>query len=225
MAQYDSADLLARTKRLAKRPPVDEDIDDPTWYVKLEEAQTYWMGQFAAMFPELNYGAPELMTTADAGETYTLASEPLGGHLEIRATRNGVLLIAGPDWSETADYTIESGGQVIRMPSKRKRTFGDGPYARYVKAPGLLSAAVQPVMKPAWARLLLPPRACYLFAIEGALRDPNYYRAQEQRLWAGDPDIAGDSGFLGTLKTQHFTAGMASVVSGDQPWYRNPDMR
>lgn len=223
MAQYDSADLLARVKLMAKRPALDEDITDAQWYIYLEEAQTEWMALLAAHVPEFNYSAPELMTTPDLGETYTLAAEPLGGHLEIRASRDGVVLNSGPEWSENADYTPE--GQIIRIPSRRRRIFSNGPYARYVKAPGLLSAAVQPVLKPAWCRLLLIPRACFKWASAGGVRDPSYYDAIEQRMWAGDPDKAGDVGFLGTLKTQHFTSGMAAVASHDQPWYRNPDMR
>lgn len=225
MAQYDSVDLLARTKRMARRPTVDEENTDANWYERLEEAQTYWLGQLAAQVPELNYGAPELMTSADGGKTYTLGTEPLGGHLEIRATRNGILLIEGPEWSETADYCWE-GSKTIRIPNNRSRTFGDGPYARYVKTPGLLSAAVQPVLQPPSARLLLPPRACVIWALEGpVVRDPSSFLKTEQMMWSGDPDKPGDTGILGVLKTRAFTAGMAAVARGDEPWYRNPDMR
>lgn len=221
MAQYDSADLLARVKFMAKRPAQDEDVTDPQWYIYLQESQTEWMARLAAIAPEFNYSAPELMTTADLGETYTLAAEPLGGHMEIRATRNGVVLNAGPDWSENADYTAE--GQIIRIPSKRRRTFGDGPYARYVKAPGLLDGTNPPVLKPAWCRLLLIPRACIKWASSGGVRDPSIFQDEEDRLWVGEPE-RGIPGFLETLKTQHLTSGMASVATHDQPWYRNPDM-
>lgn len=223
MAQYDSADLLARTKRLAKRPGNDEDTTDADWYVRLEEAQTQWMGVFASLAPEQNYSAPELLATLDGGFTYQLASEPLGGHLEVRASRGGQLLIPSTDWG-SGDFVIE--GQTIRIPNGRSRAFSNGPYARYVKAPGLLTAAVQPVLKPAWCRLILPPTACYLHALEGGLRDPNFYLKLMQHRWAGDPDIAGDGGMLQTLKTMYFGAGMAAVASSlDMPWWRNnPDL-
>jgi hypothetical protein len=222
VAQYDSADLLARVKRLAKRPGIDEDTTDAEWYVRLEEAQTKWMAQFAALVPEQNYAAPELLTTADAGLTYQLGTEPLGGHIEIRHGRDGQLLIPSTDWG-TGDFVFE--GQTIRMPHGRARTFDQGLYARYVKAPGLLTAGVQPVLKPAWCRLILPPTACYLHALEGGLRDPNFYLKLMQDRWAGDPDLAGDTGMLGTLKTQYFAAGMASVATLDMPWWRNnPDL-
>lgn len=223
MAQYDSADLLARTKRLAKRPATDEDIADADWYVKLEEAQTKWMGQLASLVPEVNYGPPELLTTSDAGLTYDLVSEPLGGHLELKASLTGITLLPGTDWG-SGDFVIE--GQKIRIPGGRRRTFPGGPYARYVKAPGLLSAAVQPVLKPAFCRLLLPPTACLLFALEGGgIRDPNYYRSLIQTLWTGDPDMPGDGGFLQVLKTQYFAAGAASVADASGDWWRgNPDL-
>ena len=221
MALYDSPDLLARTKRLAKRPTSDEDITDAQFYIYLQEAQTHWMAQLASLVPESNYGAPELLTTADNGYTYTLTSEPIGGHLELKASLTGTPLLPSTDWG-SGDFVME--GQTIRIPGGRTRTFTAGPYARYVKSPGLLDGSNPPVLKPAWCRLLLPPRACYLFALEGGVRDPNPYRALEQKLWAGDPDFAGDGGFLQALKTQYFGAGTQAVAGQSGYWWQNPDM-
>jgi hypothetical protein len=222
VAQYDSADLLARCKTLAQRPTTDEDMSDATWYGFLEEAQTYWIGQLAAHVPEVMYDAPELMTSSDGGETYTVASYPLG-HMEIRASRNGALLRPGPEWDEAADYTQE--GQTIRIPGGRTRSFSSGPYARYVKVPGLLNGATAPVLRPAHMRLLLVARACYLYALRGGYRDPTPFLQLEQKLWAGDPNLAGDTGYLGQLKTQYFGAGMAAVRPLDDAWWRgSPDL-
>lgn len=221
MAMYDSADLLSRVKVDAQRPATDEDVTDAIWYQFLEEAQTYWIGQFAVHAPEVMYGAPELMTTSDSGATYTVASYPLG-HMEIRSSRSGPLLRPGPDWDPNSDYTPE--GQIIRIPDGRRRTFTTGPYARYVAAPGLLSGAVAPVLKPAHMRLLLVPRACYYYALRGGHRDPTPFLQKEQKLWAGDPNLSGDTGFLGQLKTQVFGAGMAAAHGGDAPWYMSPDL-
>jgi hypothetical protein len=119
------------------------------------------MGIIATHCPELNYGAPELMVTADAGKTYTVASYPLG-HMEIRSARDGYLMRPGPEWDENSDYTPE--GQTIRIPGNRTRTFSAGPYASYVPVPTTLDGSTAPVLKPAFARLLLIPRACYLYA-------------------------------------------------------------
>jgi hypothetical protein len=222
MALYDSADLLARTKRLARRPGTDEDITDPIWYEKLAEAQVQWMGELAALVPEPNYSAPEQLTSPDGGFTYTLAAEPLGGHLELRATRGGLVLLPGTDWGD-GDFVLE--GQIIRIPGGRSRSFPNGPWARYVKAPGVLDATNQPVMKPAFARLLLPPTACYLFALEGGIRDPGHYEKLMQERWSGNPNLPGTGGILQTLKTQFFAAGQAAVVSANLPWWRNnPDL-
>lgn len=224
MAQYDSADLLARCKATAQRPATDEDMSDVQWYSFLEEAQTYWIGQLAVHVPEVMYGAPELMTTPDAGATYTVAGYPLG-HLEIRSARNGYLLRPGPEWDEASDYTQE--GQIIRIPGGRTRSFGTlGPYARYVPVPGVLNAGAAPVMKPAHMRLLLVARACYLYALRGGYRDPTPFLQLEQKLWAGDPNLLGDTGYLGQLKTQYFGSGMAAVAQNDNAWWRgSPDLR
>lgn len=224
MALYDSADLLARCKLDAQRPAIDELMSDTSWYIYLQEAQTYWVPQIATHFPEVMYGPPELMTTADGGQTYTVSGYPLG-HMEIRASRNGVVLLPGPEWDESSAFTQE--GQIIRIPAGRSRVFPNGPYARYVKVPGLLDASNQPTLKPDFCRLLLVVRACYYYASRGGYRDPTPFEQKEQKLWSGDPNLAGDVGFLGALKAQYFGAGQAAVSQqADPAWWRGtPDLR
>lgn len=219
MAQYDAADLLARVRTDLQRPEVSEDNPDALFYQYLEEAQVYWAGQFAVHAPEVLYSPPEPMTTADGGLTYTTANYPIG-HMEIRHGRGGALLTPGPDWDDRADYTPE--GQTIRMPGGRARTFPQGLYARYVAVPGLLNEDNEPTLRPPHMRLLLVPRACYYYATRGGYRDPAPYLLKEQKLWGGDPNLAGDTGFLGQLKTQVFGSGVAAVRGGsDQPWWRS----
>jgi hypothetical protein len=226
VAQYDSADLLARTKLLAKRKAMvsDEDVTDTDWYIYLEEAQTEWMVTLASLIPEPNYTL-EQMTTADGGFTYTFAggAEPIGGHLELRSGRNGALLVPSTDWGN-GDFVME--GNLIRIPAGRSRQFSNGLWARYVKAPGLLTAGVQPVLKPAWCRKLLPPRACIKWALAGGLRDPAPFKMEEQRVWGGDPDLLGDTGVLGALKTQYAFSGVQAVQAYNAPdwWNGNPDL-
>lgn len=222
MAQYDSADLLARVKLFANRPVTDERISDPTWYTLLEEAQSYWLPQIAVHAPELNYVAPELMTTADGGLTYTTLLEPLS-NVEVLATLHGPPLTPGPFWGP-GDFCRE--GQIIRMCYGRARQFGGlGPYARYVPVPGLLDATPgnEPVLKPAYMRLLLVPRAAYLFSAQGGTLDPTYCLQAEQRLWSGDPNLAGDTGYLGRLKTSDWNGGAAAVRGDSGLWYMNAD--
>lgn len=225
MAYVDSADLLARTKALAQRPTTDEDMSDAQWYLFLGEAQVYWTTQIATHVPEAMVSAPELMSTSDSGATYTVASYPLG-HMEIRSARNGYLLRPGPEWDENSDYTPE--GQTIRIPGGRTRVFSAGPYARYVKMPTLLDGSTPPTLKPDFCRLLLPPRACYIYATRGGYRDPSPYLLMEQKMWGGDPDLPGDVGYMGALKAQYFGSGQAAVTSGpfDDAWWRgSPDLR
>lgn len=220
MAQYDSADLLARAKALAKRPPVDEDVGDAAWYIFLEEAQTEWMTTLASLCPEPNLTLEQL-STSDGGLTYTFASEPIGGHIVLRSGRNGQVLLPSTDWG-SGDYVIE--GQTIRMPNGKARSFSSGIWGWYVKQPGLLSAAVQPVLRPAYARKLLVPRACIKWALSGGLRDPSPYKMAEQRVWAGDPDLMGDTGVLGALRTAYSFSGAQAVDALGADWWRSPDL-
>ena len=215
MAQYDSADLLARTRRALRLPVLDQPEIDTSLYQALEEAQTHWMGILAALVPEANQGAPELLTTSDGGFTYTLASEPMGGHLELRAARDGVMLVPSTDWG-SGDFVME--GQTIRIPGGRQRTFTGGPYARYIKAPGILDATNPPVIKPSYIRLLLVQRAAAIYARNSEGRNPQPYLDEEMRLWQGVRRL-GQIGFLETLKTQFFGAGAQSVVHDPSPWY------
>jgi hypothetical protein len=214
VAQYDSADLLARTRRALRLPALDQPEVDASLYQALEEAQTHWMGRLAALVPESNYTI-EKLTTPDGGLTYTLAAEPMGGHLELRAARDGVMLIPSTDWG-SGDFVME--GQVIRIPGNRTRTFADGPWARYVKAPGLLDATNPPIIKPSHIRLLLVQRAAAIYARNSEGRNPQPYLDEENRLWQGDRRL-GEVGFLDQLKTQYFAAGAQSVVNDGSPWY------
>lgn len=216
MAQYDSADLLARTRRALRLPALDQPEVDAAIYQALEEAQTHWMAVLAALVPEANYTI-EKLTTSDGGYTYgPMAGEPLGGHLELAGTRGGQPLFPSTDWGY-GDFVIE--GQSIRIPGNRTRTFSDGPWARYVKAPGLLDATTQPVIKPAYIRLLLVQRAAAIYARNTEGRNPQPYIDEETRLWQGDRRLGG-IGFLDQLKTQYFGQGAQSVVHDGAPWYQ-----
>lgn len=216
MAQYDSADLLARTRRALRLPSLDQPEVDVALYQALEEAQTHWMGILAAMVPELNYGPPELLTSSDGGFTYNLSSEPLGGHLELRSSRGGSVLLPSTDWG-AGDFVLEGG--VLRIPNGRSRSFGaTGPYARYVKAPGVLDATNPPVIKPAFIRLLLVLRAAAEYAMHSEGRNPQPFLDAEARLWGGDPRL-GSVGFRDTLKTQTFASGAQATTGDGGPWY------
>jgi hypothetical protein len=219
MAIYDSADLLARLKAKLKRPATDEDLLDPAAYILLQEGQTYWVEQIATHFRSQML-TRELMTTADGGLTYTLSADPLG-NVEIMSGLSGSPLSPSADWGD-GDFVAE--GRTIRFPFGRVRTFAAGPYAFYVKAPGLLDAATQPTLQPARARLLIVAHAAIIYCTNGGFRDPTPFKVEEQAIWCGDPALAGDTGILGSLKRQYFNSGAVASVRDDRGWWQNsPD--
>lgn len=220
MAQFDSVDLLARVKQDLQRPSIDEDVTDTLLYVYLEEAQLYWMGQVSAHWPELNYGAPELMTTSDSGRTYTVAAAAIFGKMEVRNGQNGPPLLSGPDWADTTGFVQE--GKTARMPrgvARPAMTF----YARTVTVPGLLNAATAPVLLPTWLRLILVPRACAYYCLRGGHRDPAPYFQKEKLLWQGDPALPDDTGLVGMLKQMTFSSGAGPVDAAGNPWLVQQD--
>ena len=219
MAQYDSADLLLRTRTDLQRPSVDEDATDTVLYGYLEEAQTYWVGQLAASWPEPMYGTAELMTTSDSGRTYTVVGTAIG-KMEVRNGQNGPQLMSGPDWADMTGYVQE--GKTIRMPRGVARN-GLTLYARYVTMPGVLNSSNQPVLLPTFLRLLLPSRAAAYYCLRGGHRDPSPFFQKEQRLWQGDPSLPDDKGFAGLLKQQYFLTGAGPVDAAGSPWLVQQD--
>lgn len=208
MPQWDAPDILARTKALAFRPSVDAEMADADWYKVIGDSQAYWHDLFSTHFPWLLYTAPTLMTSADAGLTYTFPSGVHPKKAQIFDTIGGRLLIPGSYWNTDADYVWE--GSKIRFPRNRAGTFGDGPYARYIVPPGLLDGATAPVLQPDWARILIPPRACIFWSERGGVRDSSPYEKIENDLWYGDPG-RGKVGILGTLKTQSPFGGAEAI--------------
>lgn len=225
MALYDSADLLARCKRLAARPATDGDkgptdaTADDLWYAFLTDAQLIWVREMATHVPSQMY-TMEKLTTADAGLSYDFAAEPLGNY-EIRESPTGKLLLPGPEWDPGYDFV--PAGQKIRFAGQKAKQFTNGPWARYVKVPGVISAAAEPTLSPTHARQLLVYRACILWAQRGGLRDPAPYQAEEDDTWYGDP-LKGRVGLLGALKQQAFLAGGEAVPGiGSGDWWRYID--
>ena len=160
MANFDSADLLSRTRALLNRPDTDEGLSDAQLYVLLGDAQRRLMTLLAFHAPESNYGAPTLLTTADSGTTYTFGTDadsanicPIG-HIELRESKTGAMIPPASEWDvSTLAFLFNS--DVIRWPGQKSRTFADGPYARFVTPPGLLNASTAPVLKPLYARQLI----------------------------------------------------------------------
>jgi len=217
VATWDSVDILARCLREAKRPAIDASTSDAEWYQRLSEAQDTWLAIFATHCPHVLVSAPELVTSSDGGLTYNLAYFPLGG-VELRHGRGGPLLVPGPEFSADADIVVE--GQRLRIPSGQTRTFANGLYARYVRTGATtIDAATDPVLSPAYARILLVHQAVANWASEGGLRDPTPYLSKLQKSAWGDPMNPGDVGLVGALKTQYYAQGNLAG-SGTADWWR-----
>lgn len=212
MALWDRAWMLAEAKALLNRPSSDLGMSDTIWYQFLTTGQAKWFEIIAAHAPHVLYAAPELLTTADSGATYTFASTPFpGGSIELRASRSGQVLSIGPEWDDSVDFTWE--GDKLRVPGGRTRTFSGGPYARYIAAPSAIDASTEPTLKPPAARRLIVFDACAQAAVRMGSHDPAVFRDMEQRAAWGDPHSPGDVGIVGSLKTQVFPG-----VPADRWW-------
>lgn len=211
MATWDSADLLARCKRYANRPAVDESFSDEDWYALLTEAQQEAVQDIVTRVPNAMTGAPVQLTSSDGGVTYSfgVGVQPLG-HIELYTDEDGSELVAS-SWADAeGDFVVE--GSTIRMPANLARTFtsGGGPYARFVTMPTELSASTEPTLKPEWARALLVFGALIKWASIGGLRDPSDWEKQYAALFAK---------VCLSLKTQYKNRNAPARVIGGRPWW------
>lgn len=217
MALYDTADLVARFKRLARRPVNDAALETTDIYRYLTDGQLYWLGQFMNHFPRLNWETWEKMTAAADKKSFTFDTTPLGSVEVYASERGGPPLRAGAPWDMTADFYWD-GQDTIRIPGDRPREFANGPWARFVPRPPDIAANVEPILQPLEARLLIVYHAASQWAHEGGLENPETFEDLADSLWNGKRP--GDNGLLGTLK-QRFGS---SSHGGYNPWYKSLDL-
>lgn len=214
MARFDSADLLARCIRIAKRPDTDREMEPADWYSHLADAQDHWAGVFATLFvPGPMHSAFTQMVTADGGKTYTIpgVTEILGVPV-VRDAQYGAIL-------DTQAYILD--GATLRLPYNAGFNFA--PWIRAVAKPSEISASVQPVLLPDYARILLVYRACVLWASSGGLRDPAFYENLELKAWHGQPET-GEPGIRDRIALQYFPGDLElQEAFGTNVWYRNLD--
>jgi len=217
MAAWDSPDLLARCKRLAKRPTTDAQVADADWYAWLTEGEAFVVQQIATHVPDVLYNAPTKLSTSDSGVTYDFPSSiyPLG-NVELRKSPTGRVMIPGAQWDSAADYV--PAGNKIRFPDGKAKTFTDGPYARWVAEPGAIDASTASIVKPDHVRVLVVYKAVETWARHGGNRDPGPFEELYFKAWAGDPRDVSDIGILGALKNQFLFSGAASQPV-EAPWY------
>lgn len=224
MDLWDSAGLSRKFLNKIRRPSTDEDlleadgVTSAVWDL-LSDAQDYWVRIIASTRPEPLYGAPVLLTSADGGYTYTFGLDAEGqpifpiGHVEIRQSRSGRLLIPTADWG-SGDYVME--GNKIRIPNGKTKTFASvGPYARFVTPPTKINGATQPVIQPGSARILIVLRAAIMWAAQGGLRDPSPWEREEAEQWAS---------ISMAYATQFHLSGAQAVDDGDDGnWWAGVD--
>lgn len=212
----DASDLLVRVKLYAARPATDESMSDGQWFAILTESEREWVGIMAAQFPNIMMGPPEKMSSPDSGKTYYVSGSATPLAIQVFDGLNGNLILPGTNWDDSSRYLWE--GDHIRWPRDASRTFGDGPYARYVRQPAAaLSAAATMTLKPDYARILLVYRTLAKWASIGDLRDPTVWERKEREAWMGNPSNPADVGILGTLKLQNPFYG-AAAYSGSDAW-------
>jgi hypothetical protein len=225
---WTSSDLLARCKMYARRPAVDESMSDAQWYALLTEANAEWTAQIANVAPESQYAiqGPVLMTSADGGYSYTFGIDGDGnqitpiGRYEIRQYPTGREFIAGAEWDPTADFVDE--GWRIRFPNQYARSYGNGPWARFVAPGGTISAVVQPALQPQHINMLLVWRALAKWAKFGGVKNPGPFEEEESKAWYGDP-TRGMHGWLTMLQTRAFSQGAESLPGVRGYWWRRVD--
>ncbi len=221
MADWDSADLLARSKRLAKRPTTDAQVSDTDWYAWLTEAEAFVVQRIATHVPDVLYTDPTKLATTDSGVTYDFPSNiyPLG-NVELRRSPTGAVMIPGAEWDSGADYV--PAGNKIRFPDSKAKTFSDGPYARWVPAPGTIDGSTDSIVQPPHVRILLVYKAVETWARTGGNRDPGPFHELYIKAWSGDPADPSDVGILGAFKNQFLFSGAASYPA-ETPWTRSID--
>lgn len=178
MALFDSADLLAKCKLYARRPAVDAAMPDTSWYSFLTDAQPEVYRDIFSRRPEMGYGVPILMTTADGGLTYTFGNDAAGDPIRpigVAQIFPNLRAIPSDPLYPGDDFTWE--GSLIRIPGNRARQFTGGPYARLVLRPDVaIDGTHQPQLQPKSARLLLVWKALEAWASRpGSGASPVYY--------------------------------------------------
>lgn len=173
MAQWDSADCLARCRRESRTPTTTEFPATADWYAWLTEAENRVKTDIAPVCPEALYGAPTAMTTGDGGLTYTFAQDadsnyitPIG-HVEIYRQRSDM-----PFYPMRAGVMFMMEGWRIRMPFNTAQTFPDGgPWARYITPTLKIDGSTAPTILPVEMRQLLVDDAVKRYYKAGGVRD------------------------------------------------------
>lgn len=161
---WQSSDLLSRWNRLAGRPTADA-MSNTEKYQRLADAQESVLSKIAGIVPNVLYGAPTAMTTADGGYTWTFGTDGNGyplfplGKAQIYQSLDA---IPNYPWIPVRDYLDE--GTQIRIPNNMQ--WSGTLYWRGITPPQEMSDTVQPILQPPSARILIVIEAVRTYAEE-----------------------------------------------------------
>lgn len=219
MSRYDSADLLSLSQKYFNRPATDEAASSVEWYQFLTETQARVVQLLAFAHPEAMLSAPSILPTSDSGLTYTFGTDsglPTNfqniageGYIRLLASPSGPEILPGTDADNTSDVFIFEDG-VVRWPGQRRRTFANGPWARFITPPGIIDGSTPPVLKPVHLRRLLPFGACSLMAMRLG-EDPTPWEVLFQNAWKEE---------LLALKARFYGQGRAGMNGPSGAWWR-----
>lgn len=236
MARYDSADLLARCKRYARRPTNDAEMQDSDWYALMDEAQEFWYTQIAAVAPQFLAIGPKRLTGpqtySEGGQDYTAylftgLGDSAPAWMMVTHGINGRVLTPGPLWSPSADYAFQ--GTRIVIPQGRESRFTEDLFVEVVPSYDYyqpISASQDPILQPLEARSLIAWRALIYWSTRGGHRDPRPFQAREAEVWGGGP--MNSQGLLARLKKSVWNQG-GMIPRGRShahgaAWWRSGDL-
>lgn len=186
--QFDTADLVARFRRLTRESTSAEFPQAADIYAFLTEGENRVKADIAARFPALLLCNPTALATTDS-ISYTFGTDADGNNV---VPLGHVIVYAQP--SDVPHYPLMTGaefvwqGDRIRMPDNAPRTFPTGgPVAQWVAPTLLIDASNAPTLKPVQARTLVVYDAAvrYANAIKSdadATRYENLYN-REWEIW------------------------------------------
>lgn len=213
MSNLDSADLLSRLRDACDLPATDEALTDARGYTLLSDAQVEVTALLAQHIPWVMYTAAVQMTTSD-NIVFSLSSGAWVGKIEVTPSLGGYPWVEGVNWDSGSDFTME-GESSIRRTGNRTYT-GTLPYVRYVPKPTVISASVQPTLKPSEALLAVVQIAAAKYHRQGGYRDPKPALQEAHAiLWGrNDGPFSGSPGLIPAYKSMQ-----ASDGTLDRPWY------
>lgn len=220
MTEFSQEWMLAQFKAAIGEPTDTVAFTDEAAYQLITDGCRWVQRLLAQHVPNAVRLAPEELTTANDGVTYTFTYFPFG-HLELRDGRDGVVLLPGTDWDRHSDVYILEGNR-LRFPDNQARTFTDGLWARYVPEHGVVDANTAPtLMQPALRAAIYHAAAEY--ADQGGAIDPEPYERRRDRELFGNPKTPGDLGLIHALKTQQFAQGTPATSGAGGRWWRSSD--